>query len=149
MKKPFLVVLTFALLFLVSSSLSAGTYFFNPTPSDLYDLVHQKYYTWGIEWDHTSEVITEAVNNAIIHGNKSDPKKRVFLDFEWKDRKLKLTVTDQNTDVVDFDEINERINSKDVLSLNGRGILIMRNYMDRVHFTNIETGTRVVLEKAV
>ena len=93
--------------------------------------------------------LREVINNAIIHGNKSNPKKRVFLDFEWENRKLKLTVIDQNTEKVDFSEINERINSKDVLSLNGRGILIMNNYMDRVDFSNIESGTRVILEKAV
>ena len=93
--------------------------------------------------------LREVINNAIIHGNKSDPSKRVFLDFEWKDRILKLTVTDQNTDKVDFKEISKIINSKDVLSLNGRGILIMNNYMDKVDFSNIESGTRVVLEKAV
>ena len=93
--------------------------------------------------------LREVINNAIIHGNKSNPKKRVFLDFEWENRKLKLTVIDQNTERVDFSEINERINSKDVLSLNGRGILIMNNYMDRVDFSNIESGTRVVLEKVV
>ena len=93
--------------------------------------------------------LREVINNAIIHGNKSDPNKRVFLDFEWKDRILKLTVTDQNTDKVDFNDMFERIKSKDVLSLNGRGILIMNNYMDKVDFSNIESGTRVVLEKAV
>ena len=93
--------------------------------------------------------LREVINNAIIHGNKSDPNKRVFLDFEWKNRILKLTITDQNTDKVDFKKMFERIKSKDVLALNGRGILIMRNYMDKVDFSNIETGTRVVLEKAV
>lgn len=93
--------------------------------------------------------LREVINNAIIHGNKSDPNKRVFLDFEWKNRILKLTVTDQNTDEVNFDEISKRIKSKDVLALNGRGILIMTNYMDKVKFSNIESGTRVVLEKAV
>ncbi|MEN8223313.1 MAG: ATP-binding protein [Acidobacteriota bacterium] len=93
--------------------------------------------------------LREVINNAIIHGNKSDPKKRVFLDFEWENRRLKLTVTDQNTEIIDFNEINTRINSKDVLSLNGRGILIMKSYMDKVDFSNIDTGTRVVLEKAV
>ncbi len=93
--------------------------------------------------------LREVINNAIIHGNKSDPNKRVFLDFEWKDRILKLTVTDQNTDKIDFNGMFERIKSKDVLSLNGRGILIMNNYMDKVEFSNIESGTRVVLEKAV
>ncbi len=93
--------------------------------------------------------LREVINNAIIHGNKSDPSKRVFLDFEWKDRILKLTVTDQNTDKINFKEISKIINSKNVLSLNGRGILIMNNYMDKVDFSNIESGTRVVLEKAV
>ncbi|MCK4889409.1 MAG: ATP-binding protein [Candidatus Aminicenantes bacterium] len=93
--------------------------------------------------------LREVINNAIIHGNKSDPNKRVFLDFEWKNRILKLTVTDQNTDKIDFNEMFERIKSKDVLSLNGRGIMIMNNYMDKVEFSNIELGTRVVLEKAV
>ena len=93
--------------------------------------------------------LREVINNAIIHGNKSNPKKRVFLDFEWKNRILKLTVTDQNTETVDFKEINKRIESKDVLSLNGRGILIMKNYMDKIDFSNIDTGTRVILEKAV
>ena len=93
--------------------------------------------------------LREVINNAIVHGNKSDPNKRVFLDFEWKDRILKLTVTDQNTDKIDFNEIFERIKSKDVLSLNGRGILIMNNYMDKVEFQNIESGTRVILEKTV
>jgi len=93
--------------------------------------------------------LREVINNAIIHGNKSDPGKRVFLDFEWEQRKLKLTVTDQNTETVNFDEIAKKIEAKDVLSLNGRGILIMRNYMDRVDFSNIDTGTRVILEKTV
>lgn len=93
--------------------------------------------------------LREVINNAIIHGNKSDPNKRVFLDFEWKNKILKLTVTDQNTDKVDFNEMFKKIESKDVLSLNGRGILIMNNYMDKVEFSNIKSGTRVVLEKAV
>jgi len=93
--------------------------------------------------------LREVINNAIIHGNKSDPGKRVFLDFEWEDRRLRLTVTDQNAEIVDFDEIARKIESKDVLSLNGRGILIMNNYMDKVDFSNIDTGTRVVLEKTV
>ncbi len=93
--------------------------------------------------------LREVINNAIIHGNKSDPTKRVFLDFEWENRKLRLTVTDQNTEIVNFEEIGSRLESKDILSPNGRGILIMRNYMDRVDFSNIKTGTRVVLEKSV
>jgi len=61
MKKSHLLIFTLSLLFIASSALSAATYFFNPTPSDLYDLEHKRYYTWGIDWDHTNEAITAAV----------------------------------------------------------------------------------------
>jgi len=41
---------------------SAGTYTFTPNPSDLDDLDHKKYYSWGINWQKpTNEVIVEAV----------------------------------------------------------------------------------------
>ena len=93
--------------------------------------------------------LREVINNAIIHGNKRDPEKRVYLDFEWNDRKLVLTVTDENEEIVDFENISEKMNERDVLSFSGRGILIMKNYMDKVSFSNVRTGTKVVLEKAV
>ncbi len=93
--------------------------------------------------------LREVINNAIIHGNKEDPKKRVYLDFEWGKGKLILTVTDENVETVDFKNISKELEARDVLSFNGRGILIMKNYMDNVSFSNVETGTRVVLEKAV
>lgn len=39
----------------------ANTYTFSPSPSDLYDLVHQEFYTWGIDWYVPSgETITSA-----------------------------------------------------------------------------------------
>jgi len=39
----------------------ATTYTFTPTPADLYDLDHYKYYTWGIDWEYpVGETIKEA-----------------------------------------------------------------------------------------
>ena len=93
--------------------------------------------------------LREVINNAIIHGNKSDPAKRVYLDFEWEKDLLILTVTDENESPVDFNMILKKIEERDLLSFNGRGILIMRNYMDNVKFLNINGGTRIVLEKNV
>jgi len=93
--------------------------------------------------------LREVINNAIIHGNKSDPGKRVYLDFEWEKNLIILTVTDENEAPVDFNSILQKIEKRDLLSFNGRGILIMRNYMDSVKFSNIKGGTRIVLEKHV
>lgn len=93
--------------------------------------------------------LREVINNAVIHGNKSDPKKRVYLDFEWEKGLLILTITDENKAHVDYNKILKKIEERDLLSFNGRGILIMRNYMDSVKFLNIKGGTRIVLEKHV
>ncbi|MEN8153180.1 MAG: ATP-binding protein [Acidobacteriota bacterium] len=93
--------------------------------------------------------LREVINNAIIHGNKSNPEKRVYLDFEWEKDLLILTITDENDTPVDFNQILKKIEERDLLSFNGRGILIMRTYMDNVKFSNIKGGTRIVLEKHV
>lgn len=93
--------------------------------------------------------LREVINNAVIHGNKSNPEKRVHLDFEWEKNLLILTVTDENESTVDFKSILKKIEERDLLSFNGRGILIMRNYMDSVKFSNIKGGTRIILEKHV
>lgn len=93
--------------------------------------------------------LREVINNAVIHGNKSDSEKRVHLDFEWEKNLLILTVTDENESTVDFKSILKKIEERDLLSFNGRGILIMRNYMDSVKFLNIKGGTRIILEKQV
>ena len=61
MKHLKLFMLLISLMILFGGTSQAGIYYFNPSPSDLYGLEHQKYYTWGIDWNHTDEYITEAV----------------------------------------------------------------------------------------
>lgn len=49
------------LVLLVAAQASAGVYTYTPTPYDMWDLEHQYYYKWGINWTHTDEVIVDAV----------------------------------------------------------------------------------------
>lgn len=56
-----MALLILGLLLLGSGSLSAAVYTFIPSPADLNDLPHEKYFSWGIPWSHPNEVITEAV----------------------------------------------------------------------------------------
>lgn len=91
--------------------------------------------------------LREVINNAILHGNKADIEKRVQVTFQWTKTRLRLTIKDQNPDKVNFDEINERLKRNDLLSHNGRGIMIMKSYMDKVEFHPSTTGTKIILEK--
>jgi serine/threonine-protein kinase RsbW len=91
--------------------------------------------------------LREVINNAIIHGNKRDPQKRVYVKFKWNKKRLRLIVKDENPDKVDFSEINKQLQGNDLLSTSGRGIMIMRNYMDKVKFLPSEHGTEIVMEK--
>jgi len=91
--------------------------------------------------------LREVINNAILHGNKSDPKKSVHVIFEWTKSVLRMKIKDENDEKVDFDAINKKLEENDLLSFNGRGIMIMKSYMDKVKFFPSEQGTEIVMEK--
>lgn len=92
--------------------------------------------------------LREAINNAILHGNKSEWNRRVYLNFSWKRDFLKIVVTDENDQPLDLDSLAKRKENKDLLAFSGRGILLMKNYMDSVKFEKDHKGTSVVLEKS-
>jgi len=91
--------------------------------------------------------LREVINNAIIHGNQSDRSKRVFVKFRWSKTHLEIRIKDQNTRLVNFEEIDKQIQENDILSFNGRGIMIMKSYMDSVEFLPSDNGTEIIMEK--
>ncbi len=91
--------------------------------------------------------LREAVNNAIVHGNHSDPQKEVFLVFDWDRTRLRIQVRDQHHRPTDFQKIEERLAHNEVLSFSGRGITIMRSYMDSVELRHGPDGNEVIMEK--
>jgi len=93
--------------------------------------------------------IREAISNAIIHGNKSNLKKRVFVKFKWNKKRIVIHVKDENPNKIDINKIKEKIKKNDILSFRGRGILIMENYMDKVEFLYSENGNEIVMEKMI
>lgn len=93
--------------------------------------------------------LREVINNAIVHGNKSDKSKMVNVTFVWKKPRLQIKIKDQNPDSVDFEKIGQKVESNNLLSTNGRGIMIMKSYMDKVKFQATDTGSEVIMEKRV
>jgi anti-sigma regulatory factor (Ser/Thr protein kinase) len=91
--------------------------------------------------------LREAVNNAIVHGNGRDVDKLVHMDFIWGKSFLRLRVRDENSRKVDLQEVEDKINSCSLLSFNGRGIMIIKNYMDSFAFHCLPGGSEVIMEK--
>ncbi len=91
--------------------------------------------------------LREVINNAILHGNKQQANRKVYTKFKWNKSYLYISVKDENPEKVDFEKIGKRLENQDILSFSGRGILIMKNYMDKVEFISRDTGTEIVMEK--
>lgn len=75
----------------------------------------------------------EAVNNAIIHGNKTDISKHVNVGFKLKKKSLNITVRDEgkgfNPKIVPDPTSPENIEN-----LHGRGVYLMNNLADDIEF---------------
>ncbi len=86
--------------------------------------------------------VTEAVNNGIIHGNKTDPGKFVDLECTCFDHSAEFIVQDQGGGFV-VDDVPDPLDEQNLLKEGGRGVLIIRAMMDEVEITSDEHGTRI------
>ena len=91
--------------------------------------------------------LTEAVNNAIIHGNKSDLKKKVKVVCDCLPELLEFTITDEGKGFKP-DKVKNPLHEENLLNTSGRGIFLMRTLMDKVEFERVKGGAtvRFVLE---
>ncbi|WP_236973886.1 ATP-binding protein [Membranihabitans maritimus] len=79
--------------------------------------------------------ILEAVNNAIIHGNKFDSDKTVSITEAMDHEILEIRINDQGSGF-NFNEVKDPTLKENILSPGGRGIHLMRNLTDSFKFTN-------------
>lgn len=79
--------------------------------------------------------VTESVNNAIVHGNKSDKNKNVHLTLDLDDSQVRFTVEDEGQGF-DYDELPDPTAPENLEKIGGRGIFLMKNLCDEVKFDN-------------
>lgn len=75
----------------------------------------------------------EAVNNAIIHGNKSNPNKNVDVWFMKHNKKVEIVVEDEG-DGFDYDNVPDPTAPENIENIHGRGVFLIRQLSDRVEF---------------
>lgn len=95
-----------------------------------------------------SMAVREAAINAVLHGNEYNPAKKVTLNFEKTPRDLVITIQDEGQGL-DPESIPNPLAPENLLKSSGRGIFLMRSFMDEVQIHPSEAGTEIKLVKHV
>lgn len=88
--------------------------------------------------------LTEAVNNAMIHGNKCDANKKVTVKCEVLPGWLVSIVTDEGKGFKP-ENVRNPLEEENLLRTSGRGIFLMRTLMDKVEYEFGKDGAHLVL----
>ncbi|MDH4091690.1 MAG: ATP-binding protein [Cyclobacteriaceae bacterium] len=86
--------------------------------------------------------VTEAVNNAIKHGNANDKSKNVLLSLFLDDSILRFIIKDEGRGF-NYENLPDPTAPENIEKLGGRGIFLMKHLSDEVDFK--ENGSVVEL----
>ncbi len=87
--------------------------------------------------------LTEAVNNAMVHGNKLDSQKKVLVTVKSDETSIHFTISDEGPGF-DYDNLPDPTAPENIEKPNGRGVFLMKNLADGCNFE--ENGRIVELE---
>jgi serine/threonine-protein kinase RsbW len=90
--------------------------------------------------------VREAAVNAVLHGNQYDPEKHITAIFETTADDLIIRISDQGPGL-DPDTIPDPLAPENILRGSGRGIFLIRAFMDEVNFRQLHPGTELTLIK--
>jgi serine/threonine-protein kinase RsbW len=79
--------------------------------------------------------ITEAVNNAIYHGNKGNPDKQVKISYLLDNDKIAFYIADEGSGF-DYFNIPDPTAPENIDKPNGRGIFLMKQLADQLIFSD-------------
>ena len=90
--------------------------------------------------------VREAAVNAVLHGNAYDPHKKITVAYETRPNSLAITITDQGKGLSETD-IPDPLAEENLLKTSGRGIFLIRSFMDEVRIRDLHPGTEITLVK--
>lgn len=111
-------------------------------------LIDDVFAQYSIAEDHYGNILislTEAVNNAIVHGNKLDAAKEVVVSYTAEGQSLYFFIEDEGPGF-DYDNLPDPTSPENREKPNGRGVFLMRNLADDCAFH--DDGRRVELRFA-
>jgi serine/threonine-protein kinase RsbW len=95
---------------------------------------------------HVSMAVREAAVNAVLHGNEYDPGRKIAFRVENTGKSLIFTIADEGKGFVP-EEVPDPLAPENLMRGTGRGIFLIRQLMDEVHFRHLHPGTELTLVK--
>jgi serine/threonine-protein kinase RsbW len=86
----------------------------------------------------------EALRNAMIHGNRQDPDKKVTVETAVTDNSVIISVEDEG-EGFDPKDLPDPTRNENLLKESGRGVYLMKHLMDDIRYDN--GGRRVTMTK--
>jgi len=91
---------------------------------------------FNIQEEHYGNILialTEAVNNAIYHGNKQDPEKKVIVKYTADEDEFQFIIEDEGPGF-DFENVPDPTSPENIEKPNGRGVFLMRHLSDEISY---------------
>lgn len=105
--------------------------------AEIIDLSHEKQNNLALS-------VAEAASNCIIHGNKFDENKTVNIKVTVNDSTIQISLKDQGTGF-NPGNVPDPTAPENILKDSGRGIHIMRTFLDDLQYKFTDNGTEVIL----
>ena len=97
------------------------------------DNAKEKYHLDDDIYGNIMIAVTEAVNNAIKHGNKDNSSKNVSISLSLEDGMIKFKIQDEGSGF-DFHKLPDQTSPENISKPGGRGIFLMKHLSDEVDF---------------
>jgi len=79
--------------------------------------------------------LNEAAINAIVHGNKLDPNKKVIVNADVDTKRAIWTITDEG-EGFDYNQLPDPTAEENLEKLTGRGVFILKHLADQCIFNS-------------
>lgn len=91
--------------------------------------------------------LEEAMTNAFRHGNRCDPSKHIIVRYEVTSERIEIEINDEG-EGFEPDEVPDPTLPENIDRPHGRGIMLMRSYLDKVEYGEGGHSVRLVKFKA-
>ncbi len=92
----------------------------------------------------TRLALSEAVANAIRHGNRMSPDKQVLISWSISTEKVQVVITDEGEGFCP-DNVVDPTEDENLERPGGRGVMLIHSFMDVVNYNS--RGNQITMEK--
>ena len=87
--------------------------------------------------------VEEAVRNAIVHGHRDNKGEPITVSYTADEDKIEIEVEDKGRGF-DLDKVPDPTIGENLLKGNGRGILLIHKFMDKVKYNKIGNKVKMI-----